>query len=130
MIRILVADDHPAVLRGLKQLLALECDIRVVGEAGNGQQVLEMLGCEHLDLILLDLNMPGPSGVDLIARIRARDPHCPILVFSMCNEPQIARAVCKAGAAGFVTKDSDPDVLLGAIRMAAAGQGVRTGARD
>lgn len=130
MIRILLADDHPAVMRSIKQLLAMECDIRVVGEAGDGQQVLEKLGCGHLDLILLDLHMPGPSGVELIARIRARDPHCPILVFSMCNEPQVARAVCKAGAAGFVTKDSEPDVLLGAIRTAAAGQRFTTGARD
>ena len=121
MIRVLMADDHPALIGGVKQLLALEDDIRIVAEAADGHQLLEQLAVVQVDLILLDLHMPGLSGVALIARIRACDPRCPVLVYSMCNEPQVMRAVRGAGAAGYVTKDSDPDVLLDAIRKAAAG---------
>jgi DNA-binding NarL/FixJ family response regulator len=122
MIRILIADDHAAVIGGLKQLMARASDIRIVAEAGNGQQVLDQLDRGGFDLILLDMNMPGPCGIDLIARIRARAPDCPILVLSMCNEPLVARAACKAGATGYLTKDNEPEVLMGAIRTAAAGQ--------
>jgi DNA-binding NarL/FixJ family response regulator len=146
MIRILVADDHAAVIRGLRQLMARERDIRIVAEAGNGHDVLDKLEGGGIDLVLLDMHMPGPCGVDLIARIRTHDPHRPILVLSMCNEALVARAACRAGATGYLAKDNEPEVLMQAIRTTAAGRpfidpalvdaadphphGVRTAARD
>jgi len=122
MIRILMADDHALVLRGLKQLLAMAGDIEVVAEASNGQQVLERIRGGTFDMILLDMHMPGLHGVDLIARIRLQAPDCPILVLSMCNEAVVARAMIRAGAAGYLTKDCSPDVLVKAVRATAAGQ--------
>jgi DNA-binding NarL/FixJ family response regulator len=121
MIRTLIADDHAIVIGGLKQLLAQVDDIEVAGEANNGHQVMEALRQSRFDLVLLDMNMPGPSGIDLIARICSHDPDLPILVLSMHNEVQVARAAFKAGAAGYLTKDTEPEVLMAAIRKTAAG---------
>ncbi len=121
MIRLMIADDHAIVRSGLKQLLSLAPDITVESEAADGKQVLEGLRHGLPDLVLLDLNMPGTSGPDLIARIRSHWPSLPILVLSMHNEPQVAARVLKAGAHGYVTKDSELDVLLTAIRRVASG---------
>lgn len=121
-IRLLLADDHALVREGFKQLFALTADdIAVSGEATNGAQVLEALRRGNFDIVLLDMTMPGISGPDLIVRILANDNAPPILVLSMHNEPQIARRALAAGAAGYLTKDNDPEVLLGAIRKVAAG---------
>jgi DNA-binding NarL/FixJ family response regulator len=119
--RILIADDHAIVIGGLKQLLAKMEDILVVGEAANGQQVLDALHHSRFDLILLDMHMPAPSGIDLIARIRMHDPRLPILVFTMQNDLHVARAAFKAGASGYLTKDNEPEVLVAAIRKTASG---------
>jgi len=121
VIKILIADDHVLVRGGLKQLFALMDDIVVAGEATNGQEVLEALRHGSFDLILLDLTMPGISGVSLIGHIRALNATLPILVLSMHNELQIAKRVLLAGASGFVTKSSMQDVLLNAVRKVAAG---------
>jgi DNA-binding NarL/FixJ family response regulator len=120
MIRLVIADDHAIVRGGLKQIFALSPDLKVVGEAVNGNEVLECLRQEPFDLLLLDLNMPGISGVDLITRVKAHRPELPILVLSMHNEPQVAARALKAGANGYITKDCEPDVLLTAIRKVAA----------
>lgn len=120
-IRLLLADDHALVREGLKQLFSLTPDIVVGGEATNGTQVIEALRRERFGLILLDMTMPGVSGPDLIARIQAHDEPPPILVLSMHNEPQIARRALAAGAAGYLTKDNNPEILLRAIRRVAAG---------
>lgn len=120
MIRLVIADDHAIVRGGLKQLLALAPGIEVVGEAVNGAEVLERLRQEPFDLLLLDLNMPGISGADLIGRIKAHKAELPILVLTMHNEPQMAARMLKAGAAGYITKDCEPDILLAAIRKVAA----------
>lgn len=121
-IRILLADDHALVREGFKQLFTLTAtDIIVHAEATNGAEVLEMLQSKTFDLILLDMNMPGISGPDLIVRIQARDDAPPILVLSMYNELQIARRALAAGAAGYLTKDNNPEVLLSAVRKVAAG---------
>jgi DNA-binding NarL/FixJ family response regulator len=93
----------------------------VTGEATNGSEVLEQLRLQTFDLLLLDLNMPGISGVDLIVRVRAHWPNLPILVLSMHNEPHLVMRVLKAGASGYITKDSEPDILLTAIARVAAG---------
>jgi len=121
MIRILMADDHGIVREGMKHLFALTADIAVVAEAANGGQVLERLQQGGFDVILLDMSMPGVSGVNLITRIRSHSPHIPILVLSMHNEPQIARRALNAGAAGYLTKDSEPEILVTAVRKVAQG---------
>ena len=121
MIRVLIADDHAIVREGLKQLFALDKHVVVAGEAVNGAQVLEALREGEFDLVLLDLTMPGVSGVSLISRIRAEDASPPILVLSMHNESQIARRALDAGASGYLTKDSRPEVLLAGIYKVAAG---------
>jgi DNA-binding NarL/FixJ family response regulator len=121
MIKVLIADDHAIVRSGLKQLFGLMGDINVGGEATNGEEVLEALQKSQFDLLLLDLTMPGLSGINLIGRIRTLHANLPILVLSMHNELQIAKRVLQAGAAGFVTKGSEQDILMTAIRKVAAG---------
>jgi DNA-binding NarL/FixJ family response regulator len=121
MIKVLIADDHAIVRSGLKQLFGLMGDINVGGEATNGEEVLEVLQKGQFDLLLLDLTMPGLSGINLIGRIRALHANLPILVLSMHNELQIAKRVLQAGAAGFVTKGSEQDILMTAIRKVATG---------
>jgi DNA-binding NarL/FixJ family response regulator len=121
MIRLVMADDHAIVRGGLKQIFAQTTDIKVVGEAVNGAEVLDWLQRGEFDLLLLDLNMPGVSGPDLITRVKARQEDLPILVLSMHNEPRVAARVLKSGANGYITKDSDPEILLAAIRKVATG---------
>lgn len=121
MIRLFMADDHAIVRGGLKQIFALAPDLQVVGEAVNGGEVLDALRQQTFDLLLLDMNMPGVSGIDLIARVRAQRADLPILVLSMHNELQVAARVLKAGANGYITKDSEPESLLAAIRKVAGG---------
>jgi len=122
MINLLIADDHAIVREGIRKILALTVDIKVAADAVDGPGVLQQLhGPAVFDMVLLDLTMPGSTGIDLIGRIKACRPSLPILVFSMHNEPQIAARVIKAGAAGFISKDSDPEILLEAIRRVAAG---------
>lgn len=121
MIKLIIADDHAIVREGLRQLFALCADIAVADVAVNGAQLLEMLRKDEADLLLLDMTMPGIHGLELIGRIRAQNARLPILVLSMHNEPQIARRALIAGASGYLTKDSDPEVLLAAIRKVASG---------
>lgn len=120
MIRLLIADDHTIVREGIKQLMALTSDVQVVEEAINGAQVLECLRKDSFDMLLLDLNMAGISGVELIGRVRAHRPELPILVLSMHNEVQVVTRALKAGANGYISKDCEPEVLLTAIRRVAA----------
>lgn len=121
MIRILIADDHNIVRSGLKQIIATDKDLEVVGEAGQGSEVLSKLQQGGIDLLLTDLSMPGISALDLITRARAEAPKIPIIVLSMHNESQLVSRVLRAGAAGYVTKSSDPATLLAAIRKVAMG---------
>ncbi len=122
MIRLLIADDHAIVRSGLKQLFALNADIEIGGEAENSEQLLDCLQRYAVDLVLLDLNMPGPGGCETISRIRREFPTLPVLVLSMHNELQIVSLALKAGANGYLTKDSDPEMLMAAIRRVAEGQ--------
>ncbi|MBU3056172.1 MULTISPECIES: response regulator [Pseudomonas] len=121
MIRVLIADDHAIMREGLKQLFALVDDLIVVGEAESGIEVLDQLRAGGIDLLLLDMSMPGIAGEDLIARVHTHYPLLPILVLSMHNETQIAQRALKAGALGYLTKDRDPEALLTAIRRVVAG---------
>lgn len=119
MIKVVIADDHAIVRGGLKQIFALSGDIEFSAEASNGSELLELLRLNAYDLLLLDINMPGINGFDLISRVKAYQPTLPILILSMHNEVQIAARVLKAGAAGYITKGSDPSELLSAIRKVA-----------
>jgi len=110
MIRILIADDHAIVRGGLKQIIATTADIAVAGEAAQGAEVIEKLRVCRVDLLLLDMTMPGISGVDLIRRVRTEHPALPILVLSIHNEAQVVARAVRAGATGYVTKDSDPEI--------------------
>ena len=121
MIRILIADDHAIVRGGLRQIIATTSDIVVAAEAAQGAEVVDKLRSCVVDLLLLDMTMPGISGVDLIRRVRADQPSLPILVLSIHDEAQVASRALRAGATGYLTKDSDPDVLLAAIRKLADG---------
>jgi len=121
MIRVLIADDHPIVTRGLKQILADTRDLVVGGEANNGTQVLQLVRAQRWDVVVLDLNMPEPSGVDLIKELKKEKPQLPILILSMYPEDQFAVRVLKAGAAGYMTKDAAPENLVAAIRKVYAG---------
>ncbi len=121
MIKILIADDHAIVRGGLKQIIETTTDITVAGEAARGSEVVDRLRTCQIDLLLLDMTMPGISGVDLIRRVRTEQPALPVLVFSIHNEAQVVSRALRAGATGYVTKDSDPDVLLAAIRKLANG---------
>ena len=121
MIRVLLADDHGLVREGLRAILAKGADIEVAAEAANGDEVLALARKEEFDVALLDLSMPGLSGIALIKRLKIERPKLRILVLSMHGEAQYAARALKAGASGYLTKDSAASQLLGAIRKIAAG---------
>jgi DNA-binding NarL/FixJ family response regulator len=122
MIRVLIAEDHTLVREGIKQLIAMAADIQVVGEASDGDQLFDILRRLQADVLLLDMTMPGPHGIEAIKRVAAMDAAPHILVLTMHNETQIASRALKAGASGFATKDSEPTMLLAAIRKVASGR--------
>jgi DNA-binding NarL/FixJ family response regulator len=121
MIKILIADGHPIVRIGLKQIVGTTTDIVVVGEATQGVEVINKLRTCDVDLLLLEMAMPDINPVDLIRRVRADQPALPILALSIHDEAHAASNALRAGAAGYVTKNSDLDVLLAAIRKLAGG---------
>ena len=121
MIRILIADDHTLMRDGLKKILATAGDMRVAGEASDGSQTMDRVRNGHWDLLLLDMSMPGRSGVDLIKQIKSEKPQLPILVLSMHKEDEYAVRSIRAGASGYLCKDSASQQLLSAIRAVAAG---------
>jgi DNA-binding NarL/FixJ family response regulator len=120
MIRVAIADDHRIVREGLKQLLATEDDIAVVGEAVNGHEVLARIRDTEVDVLVLDLSMPGKTGMDLIRQIKSEKPKLRIVVLTMHAEHQYAVRAIKAGASGYLTKDSASSQLVDAIRKVAA----------
>jgi len=121
MIRVLIADDHALVRQGLRQVVSLDKDIDVLGEAKTGWDVLDKLSKVKCDLVLLDMRMPGPSGVELIRRLKRDLPALHVLVLSMHAENEIVKRALQAGAAGYVTKDSEPETLLTAIHKVSQG---------
>jgi DNA-binding NarL/FixJ family response regulator len=121
MIRIVVADDHTIVREGLKQVLSAASDLSVVGEAQNGYEVLQRVRELEFDVLLLDMSMPGRSGIELIKQVRGEKPKLRILVLSMHQEPQYAVRAIKAGASGYLTKESASAQLVSAIRKVAGG---------
>lgn len=121
MTRVLLADDHAIIRDGVKQILADTHDLVVAGEAANGTDVLRLVDQEQWDVLVLDISMPGKSGLELIKLVRQIRPRLPILVFSMHQEEQYALRALHAGASGYLTKESDGEVLVAAIRKIAAG---------
>ena len=126
MIRILIADDHKIVRDGLRRILAAQPDVEVAAEAADGDQALALVRVNDYDVALLDISMPGLSGIDLIKRLRLERPKLRMLVLSMHGEDQYAARVLKAGASGYLSKDSAAEQLVGALRKIAAG-GVHIG---
>lgn len=122
MATVLIADDHALLRNGLKQLLAGERTIKKIGEAGSGRETLEQLQAEHWDLLILDINMPDRSGIDILRQIRATQSDTRILVLSGFPERQYAVNVLRAGASGYVNKEMAPEELLTAVRTVLQGR--------
>ncbi|HAR99170.1 MAG TPA: DNA-binding response regulator [Syntrophus sp. (in: bacteria)] len=122
MIRILVVDDHTIVRQGLKQILGEEKDMNVVEEASNGQEALQKIGKSEYDCVLLDISMPGRSGLEVLKDIKVLRPKLPVLILSMHSEELYAIRALRAGASGYLTKASASEELIGAIRKVAAGR--------
>jgi len=121
MIRVLIADDHAVVRQGLKQILGDTPEMVVAGEATNGQEVLDKVRAEAWDVVVLDISMPDRSGLDILKELQSERPKLPVLVLSMYSEDQFAVRVLRAGARGYLTKDSAPDELVKAIRKVVGG---------
>src|SRR6476646_4113536 len=119
--KILLADDHTVVRHGLKQILADEFKRANFGEARNAQEALDLVWKENWDVAVLDITMPGRSGLEVLREIRKSRPKLPVLVLSMHPESQFAVRVLKQGASGYITKESAPEELAGAIRKVLAG---------
>ncbi len=121
MIRVVIADDHTIVREGLKQLLLAAGVFEIAGEARDGHEVLKLVREKEFDVLLLDLSMPGKSGMDLIKQVKSERPRLRILVLSMHQEHQYAVRAIKAGASGYLTKDSASTQLVSAIEKVAGG---------
>jgi len=116
MVKILIADDHAVVRRGVKQILAEESDKWFFGEARNASEVLKKVQQKHWDILIIDITMPGRSGLDVLRELKSTHPKLPVLVFSMHPEEQIAIRAFKLGAYGYVTKESVSEDLVKAVR--------------
>ena len=122
MINILIADDHSIVRAGLKQIIAEISDMTVVDEAGNGSEVLDKIRMNDYSVVVLDIAMPGKSGLEALKEIKSERPGLPVLMLSMYPEDQYAIRVFRSGAAGYLTKESAPAELVTAIRTVAGGK--------
>lgn len=131
MIRILLADDHPSVRRGVKQILVDEYPEALIGEACTAPEVLDEAGKQPWNLIVLDLTMPGRSGLDVLHELRTAHPGIPILVLSMHPEDQFAVRVFRAGASGYLSKECVAEEMVAAVkRILAGGKYVRPSIAD
>lgn len=122
MIRILIADDHAIIRQGLKQILDESGEMSVAAEAANGGEALHKLREGEYDVVLLDISMPGKSGIEVLKQIKEERPKLPVLILSIYPEDQYAVRLLKAGAAGYLTKESAPEELVKAVRRVAAGK--------
>ncbi len=121
MIKILVADDHAIVREGLKQIIADTFDMTVTDEASNGQEVLDKVTKNEYDVLVLDISMPGWSGLDILKKVKTEKPELHVLILSMHSEEQYAVRVFKAGASGYLTKDKAPEELIAALEKVSQG---------
>jgi len=116
LIRIVIADDHAIVRTGLRQYFSEQVDFRVTGEASNGREALDLVRQGDLDVLVMDLSMPGSSGIDALAAVKARAPDLPVLILSGFAEAHYATALLKKGASGYLNKECDPEEIVKAIR--------------
>jgi|WetSurMetagenome_2_1015567.scaffolds.fasta_scaffold175505_2 two-component system, NarL family, invasion response regulator UvrY len=121
MIKILIADDHPVVREGLKQIISKASDLHLEGEALNGQDVIDLVTAGLYDVVVLDLNMPGRDGFEILRELKRTFPRLPVLILSIYPEDQVGIRVLRAGASGFLSKDSAPKELINAIRKIHSG---------
>ncbi len=122
MIRVLIADDHEIVRAGLRQFLAEEPDIDMAGEAASGDEVMAQLRDAEFDVLVLDIAMPDGNGIDVLKQIREQMPDLPVLILSAYPEDQYAINLIRAGASGYLTKESAPEALVKAIRTVSQGR--------
>ncbi len=122
MIRILIADDHSVVRRGIREILADQADMDVAGEAGTAHEVLDILKKQVCDVVVLDIGLPGRSGLEVLDQLREQHPKIPVLIHTMHPEEQFAVRAFRAGAAGYLTKDSAPTELVQALRKITSGR--------
>lgn len=122
MIRVLIADDHPMVRKGLAQMVAESGDLECAGEAENAAAVSRILRRDRVDVLLLDVDIPGKNGLDILKTVRRSHPDVKILMFSMYPEEQYAMRALKAGAAGYLNKNTPPNKIIDALRDAARGR--------
>jgi two-component system, NarL family, invasion response regulator UvrY len=116
MIEVFIADDHAVVRRGIKQILADDPEITVIGEASNAEEIMQQLYEKHWDVLILDITMPGKSGLDVLIELRQRKPDMKILILSMHPEEEVALTALKSGAAGYLNKSSVPGELVKAVK--------------
>lgn len=121
MLRILIADDHPIVRRGLKQIVAETSDMVVADEANNGAEVLNKVWKNDYDVVVLDISMPGKSGMDILGELKSIKPNLPVLILSIHPEEQYAVRMLRAGASGYLTKEMAAPQLIEAIRKVSQG---------
>lgn len=119
--KVLLADDHAIIRDGLKQILDDTDDFTVAGQAANGNELMQLVRDRDWGVLILDISMPGRSGLDLIRMIKDEKPELPILVLSMHHEEQYAVRALQAGASGYLTKETDSEILIAAIRQIAGG---------
>ena len=122
MIRIGIVDDHAIVRSGLRQYLSENVDLRVTGEASNGREALELVRGGEVDVLLMDISMPGQSGVDALSAIKTRFPDLPVLILSGFPEAHYATTLLRQGASGYLNKECDPEEIANAIRTVARGR--------
>jgi two-component system invasion response regulator UvrY len=121
MLKILIADDHAIVRQGLKQIVTETRDMIVAGEASNGQELLSKIKEGEYDVVVLDITMPVRNGMDVLRQLRSEKPRLPVLMLSIHPEEQYALRALRAGASGYLTKESAPDELVVAIRKVSSG---------
>jgi len=122
-IRILLADDHAVVRQGFKMILSAQPDMEIVGEAGNGREAVELAGQLHPDIIVMDVAMPELNGIEATRRLAASEPHSRVVALSMHKDSVYVREILRAGARGYLLKDSPAPDLLAAVRAVASGEG-------
>jgi len=121
MLRVLIADDHPVVRQGVKQILTEELELQQFGEARNAKEVLENVSRKKWDILILDINLPDMNGLEILRQLKKVHPDLPVLVLTVFDEDQIAIRVLKAGASGFVTKETMPNELIAAVKKIHSG---------
>lgn len=122
MIKVAIVDDHAIVRAGLRQFLSEQSDIEVTGEAANGAEALGLVRAGNIDVLLMDIGMPGPSGIDVLGTIRAHAPQLPVLILTGYPEEHYATNLLRQGASGYLNKECEPEEIVTAIRSLAQGR--------